>query len=238
MTDTETAVRADLDRSGLHRLLALGFRYPETGSLAEFRRVQQLFGSEWPFPSLDPALLAFEVPDEASLTDEYLRLFDRKVACSPYESEYGMGNKAFTKSRDLADISGFYTAFGMALAESAGDLQDHIAVELEFMSVLALKAAYARNEGLQDELEVTLGAEAAFLRDHLGRWVPHFCDRLEETCEQPFYAHLARLTRAWLDRECRRLEVTPLPLGRQLGNLDGEDKGQGELICPMAVPKP
>jgi DMSO reductase family type II enzyme chaperone len=235
----DAPIRADLARSGFYRLLALGFRYPEDGSLEEFTRVRDLFAAgDWPFPAVDAGLLPAEVPAAATLTDEYLRLFDRKCACSLYESEYGMGNKAFTKSRDLADISGFYKAFGMELAEETTDLYDHLAVELEFMSVLALKAAYARNEGLTEGLDVTVAAAKDFLQDHLGRWVSHFCDRLEETSAEPFYTALARLTRAFVASDCAELEVTPLPLARMMGGTPPAADDQDELVCPMAAGTP
>jgi DMSO reductase family type II enzyme chaperone len=235
MPDAEYPIRHDLARAGFYRMLALGFRYPDSGSLEEFGRVRQLHtAGEWLFPDLDPGLLAFDVPAVDTLTDEYLRLFDRKVACSPYESEYGMGNKSFTKTRDLADISGFYKAFGMELAETADDLYDHIAVELEFMSVLCLKAAYARSEGLAEGLEVTAEAEVTFLTDHLGRWGSHFAEQLAEKSEEPFYTHLAKILQAFIASECALLEVTPMALGRVIGALPGVEDDQEELVCPMA----
>ena len=181
MTDTVADITTALARSGLYRLLALSFRYPTPELRTEIARVQDQFCQvPWPFADIDPALLDLPAATVEDLQADYLHLFDMKVACSPYESEYGMGNKSFTKTRDLADIAGFYAAFGVSLGDEAGELFDHIQVELEFMSILALKEASACHDGHADGYAVTREGEASFLQDHLGRWVPTFCQRLAE----------------------------------------------------------
>lgn len=235
MPDPNYPIARDLARSGLYRLLALGFRYPEPGSVAEFQRVRDLLREgSWPFPHLERDVPPLAMPPADELSGDYLRLFDRKVECSPYESEYGMGNRAFTKSRDLADIAGFYKAFGLDLGEQTTDLYDHVAVELEFMSVLALKEAYARHEGHEDGLDVTRGAAASFLREHLGRWVPSFCDKLEEAAEVPFYRQLAALTRSVVIAECAHYDVEPIPLTRAIGPAIDDDR-ESAMVCPKAT---
>ena len=47
---------------------------------------------------------------------------------------HGMG-----KGNTLADIGGFYQAFGLTLDRGIHELPDHIAVELEFYGLLLLK---------------------------------------------------------------------------------------------------
>jgi len=45
--------------------------------------------------------------------------------------------------RSLADIAAFYWVFGLEVTADAGERQDHLCLELEFMCVLAAKEAYA-----------------------------------------------------------------------------------------------
>ena len=68
------------------------------------------------------------------LQASYLECFGHTISkeCPPYETEYGQAH-IFEKSQSLADIAGFYQAFGVDLAPDLNDRLDHISVELEFM---------------------------------------------------------------------------------------------------------
>lgn len=233
-----------LARAGQYRLLALGFAYPETGVLGEFRRVLELHaraegnsdGIVGPHlaefrAALRPAQEAQEAQE--ALEAEYTRLFDRTIACSPYESENVGGMRAFTKSRDLADVQGFYKAFGLDLGPEAAEMGDHIRVELEFLSTLALKEAYFREEGADEALEITMEAQVAFLRDHVGRWVPAFCDRLDKVAEHPFYRTLGAATRARVVQDLEMLAIEPLSLVGPGGG-DPDDLTADEMVCPLS----
>ena len=84
------------------------------------------------------------MPDEVARA--YVSALERPAGCSPYEGSYGAAPLLAGKGAALADIAGFYAAFGMT--PGAAEVEDHIAAELEFMSVLALKEAAALAEGL------------------------------------------------------------------------------------------
>jgi TorA maturation chaperone TorD len=74
------------------------------------------------------------------------------------------------KSFELADIAGFYRAFGVEITPGT-ERPDHIAVELEFMHLLAVKEVVAagREDG-GEHARICRDARATFFRDHLGRW--------------------------------------------------------------------
>ena len=156
-----------------------------------------------------------EGPDEG----EYWRLFGPGGVISPYETEYDP-LVAARKGHELADLMGFYTAFGFKLREPATssveaaqrELPDHLAVELEFLSLLLLKLLYARREGMRDAEEVTHTAMTAFLRDHLGGWVEPFAERVERAPVSSTFRALAKLLRAFIGEECRLLGVAPLTI--------------------------
>jgi len=88
-------------------------------------------------------------------------------------------------------------------------LPDHVAVELEFMAHLVRREADARGRGDEDQALACLRQQEAFLGEHLGRWLPCFCQRVLAGEAHPFYASLAQRTwehvahdiaqvRAWL----------------------------------------
>jgi len=131
--------------------------------------------------------------------------------CPQNEIEYGdiKADPLFQPHR-LADLAAFYRAFGLELAPDASERHDHVCIELEFMSVLAAKEAYALEHQLDaEQLAVCREAQKKFLREHLGRWVPAFTRRLMDAVGEGTLAALANFTRAFLEAECAQLGVPP-----------------------------
>ena len=149
-------------------------------------------------------------PDE--LRAAYGALFGHGLrgAVPPYECEYG-SDEIFKLSGDLADLGGFYSAFGIEIDPLAHERADHICAELEFMLLLCAKEASAQEEegaaGLE-HLAVVRDAQRKFLRDHLGRWGVAFARRLETQDSTGLLGAAGRLLEAFLVRECRRLNVS------------------------------
>jgi putative dimethyl sulfoxide reductase chaperone len=131
--------------------------------------------------------------------------------CPLNEIEYGdiKADPLFQPHR-LADLAAFYRAFGLEVAGDAGERHDHICLELEFMSVLTAKEAYALEHQLDAEaLSVCRDAQKRFLREHLGRWTPAFTRRLARMTEITVLGALAHFTRLFIEAECARCGVAP-----------------------------
>lgn len=236
--DRKQAVHDRLHRAALFRAAAAGFACPEEGHL---QRVREAFarltesGSAGLAEDLPVALgLARQAWDHAADVPagaEYARLFLSSAPCPPHETAYGDGRRFAGRTAELADISGFYSAFGLGLSESQPDLPDHVSAELEFYSLLLVKAAYADLQGMVEEREISENAGRLFLESHLGRWAAAFAARLiEEGGAQPYRAH-ARFFEELVRDECRRCGVTPVPFtSLQVG----DPLQENELICPRA----
>ncbi|MBI2067741.1 MAG: molecular chaperone TorD family protein [Deltaproteobacteria bacterium] len=149
-------------------------------------------------------------PDLEELRSEQARLFSLTVAggISPYETEYG-DQEVFAKTQSLADIAGFYRAFGFEVAPEAHQRIDFIGAELEWMSWIVLKEEHARKNGRTEEAELCHEAAAKFLHDHLGRWAPFLGNLLKQEARHPFYRMLGETLQQFIDEECSRFEVTP-----------------------------
>jgi hypothetical protein len=129
--------------------------------------------------------------------------------CPLNEIEYGdiKADPLFQPHR-LADLAAFYRAFGLEVTTDAGERQDHLCLELEFMCVLAAKEAYALEHQLAaDQLAQCREAQKKFLREHLGRWAPAFARRLTAATNEPTLRVLAEFTRAFVESECVRFGV-------------------------------
>lgn len=127
-----------------------------------------------------------------------------------YETEYGLPHE-FRQSQEMADICGFYRAFGLDLGGTVRERPDHLATELEFMYVLALKEAYALQAGVLEHVEVCEAAQRKFLGDHLGRWIEPFAHSVDHNGSAP-YQTLANFTAAFVRNHAAALGVQPEPL--------------------------
>jgi len=137
---------------------------------------------------------------------EYTRLFLTGLVCPHHESDY-IGESVFRKSDLVADLSGFYSAFGLNLSPSAKMQADYIGTELEFAGMLALKELYARRTGKSNEAEICQTARKKFLQDHLGRWAIAFGQKLKEQSDSPFYQKLAEAVEKTVAQDCSSLQV-------------------------------
>ncbi len=165
------------------------------------------------FPKMDLDSLQAEHRDVFGLTGSLL-----------YETELGLPHE-FRQSQEMADIAGFYQAFGFRTGSVVRERPDHLATELEFMYLLALKEAYAEQHSLYEMVEICVDAQRKFLQDHLARWIRQFCkslevstgERLGDTGLQSPYIKLTRLLESFVLAETIRLgaEISTQPIGEQ-----------------------
>ena len=166
--------------------------------------------------------------DSSPDPSEYDRLFRHRttILCPIYEVEYDR-NRAVSQGPTLADIAGFYRAFGLELAVS--ERPDHLALELEFMSVLAYKEALALRNNLHEQAEICRDAQRKFLEAHLGRWVGIFADTLARASQLDPYKTLAFKLKEFIESECVLLGAQPEIITMRPGEAETED-----VRCPVA----
>ena len=110
------------------------------------------------------------------LQSEYITIFDNGKDSNPiYETEYDR-RRAMAKGTELSDIAGFYHAFGFQLDTSLGGMEmlDHVAIELEFYSLMLMKEVHLTEANDAEGVEVVGDATRKFLKDHLGRFIGAF----------------------------------------------------------------
>jgi nitrate reductase assembly molybdenum cofactor insertion protein NarJ len=167
------------------------------------------------------------------LQGSYIDLFDRgKDRVSLYETEHGR-MRGLSKGNDLADIAGFYLAFGLKLDdEKSHEMLDHVAVELEFYSTLLLKHDALLASGDAAGCEIVEDARRKFLTDHLGRFVGVIAEQAPVQRDQvygPAFAWCARLVEA----ECARLSAVPVPLDFFADQGERDDPSCGAVHLPV-----
>ena len=143
-----------------------------------------------------------------SLQAEYTRLFigPGPVVAPPGESVY-FSEERLLFQRETFQVRAWYARFKLAVPNLHREPDDHIGLELSFvahLAELALQAIQAHEEeGFQEALE----AQRRFLAEHLLRWGPGWCSRVEAASTNEFYSGLALVTRGALSELSEQLAV-------------------------------
>lgn len=193
------AVDQALTRSRVYAALSRGFLYPFSGLVAAMANYPVELRSA--LRSVGVEAEAIGHMDEA----EYQALFGGQVpACPPYETEYTAAH-LWMQTQQMADIAGFYRAFGVDTTET-GEKADALTAELEFMYMLCVKEAIAEDDGNREGAAICRDAQAKFLKEHLAVWLPRLIARMEQAGAEGFYLALARLTERFVAAEAGRFQ--------------------------------
>jgi len=178
--------------------------------------------------ALRRALDRMRAADRTALRADHAARFEGASDTPPNETAYIRRDKGAI----LADLCGFYRAFGMIPSDEKGEKADHFATELQFAALLVLMEEEAAND---DERSVARDALGAFVADHPGDWIPMFTARLEERARTEALRAAARfLSIAWavfLEAEGIPLEP-PDPAGVPPDLRPGTPYECG--LCPLA----
>lgn len=221
-TEREIEIDTAICRAMLYSALALGFRPPTEETITRLTSeegISALADAAAVLDAKDGSALAQAVRNLpifnlslAGLSSAYRQLFGHTArgAVPPYESEYG-SEALFQQPQELGDLMGFYLTFGLKLNETEHERPDHVSCECEFLSFLALKEAYALENGDRSMLDETRKATRLFLRDHLGRFAPAFAKRISRENPAGFYGTLGELCYAFVSQDCARIGVSVGP---------------------------
>lgn len=217
-TDAPTVeVRSEetLARSALYRLLSQVFSYPTPRTVRELRRQDLPLALASSFRLPDPLGQAVQELADAlrgvpirALESQFTGLFTHvhSADCPPYETDFTT-HDVFRQSRELADLGGFYRAFGVEPSRAQPERLDHVAVELEFLHLLSYKEAWALARGEEEQAALCREAQASFLVGHVLPWVPEFARRVAALAPGTPYGAAARLVTAFLAAEAGRLGI-------------------------------
>jgi TorA maturation chaperone TorD len=199
-----------LARAVVWRFVSLGFAPPSAALRRALEDESERLGLEIALDRL--GLPPFRCEPPPDLEDVFGGIFGHTLRSGPcpYETEYG-GAHVFQQAQELADLQGWYAAFGLERRSDGRERVDHIGCECEFVGFLATKEAYLLERRDDEQLERVRQAYRRFLRDHLGRFGTAVTTRLEKLGSPGFYGDLATLCRTFLASECRRVGVRPGP---------------------------
>ena len=182
---------------------------------ATYRLLAALYGNpadhpdrlgETPPESVDVAVeeLQASLGDPKPLRLDYAQLFvgPFDLAAPPYESVY-VDDETRVMTDATAAVQAQYHEAGVDI--SIDEPADHVAAELEFVSLLVATECEALAAGEFEAAEHYLDRQYQFLVSHLGRWVSEIADNMRDHANTAFYRLLADETQTFVGRDGHRL---------------------------------
>ena len=121
-------------------------------------------------------------------------------AAYPYESVYTSPKRLMMQeARD--EMLALYRAAGLGKAETWKESEDHIAAELEYMTILGTRICEAYDAGDEDAAIPVLVQQGNFLEDHLLAWFPMMAKDMDKFPKTDFYRGLGKLTLGFLESD-------------------------------------
>lgn len=162
----------DIERAELYRLFgSLFFNEPSTEIIMQLKEMFQM-----------------EFTDSIQeIRDDFKKLFlDPNGKLMPYESlyVYPLSERSHFWGTSSAEVTAFYNLTGLSIDEEFELSPDHISVELIFMSYLIEK-------GL-------INLQKKFIEEHLSKWIPEFCDKLQIYSKTVFFKEIANILKEFV----------------------------------------
>jgi TorA maturation chaperone TorD len=202
-------------------------------------RPVELARGELPLERLNFEALAVEL---SRSVDERRKQYDRTFGllvpreCPPYETEYHPSGDASFRSQQLADVAGFYRAFGLQSSSRRPERPDHIGLELEFMALVLMKKRMAQQQSGHSAAErarLCEDAERKFFAEHLAWWAPAFAAGLRRKAGAGLYAGVADVLAAFIAAERQYLEVPPSAQQASPMLIETAEEQAGCAACPL-----
>ena len=171
--------KAWLEAASQWRLLSLLFQLPTRQSRQELRRPAQIA----PRKLANLAKAWADVPLTLAAAAYHRTLGPGGVPA--VESSYDP-NALAGRGPLLADIAAFHKAFSYSPEKPPAEVPDHVAAQLDFLSYMAVKVAFAIEAGEPENVKISDQAYSKFLKEHLYTWVGAFRERLELSASEFF----------------------------------------------------
>lgn len=198
----------ELYKAFLYRFLSLAFEYPGEETLKTLKEALddlslclKSLGIDFDINAMKTCLQDYEREERLlDLQCEWSSIFITSLKVPNWETAYEL-EKAGRKAHELADIEGFYRAFGLEVKQ--GYEPDGLIPQLEFLSLLLLKKVHADEV---EKKEIAGKGYEDFFREHLGRWYRLFCQLVEGETQEEYYRLMSKLMRSFLDRERQEIK--------------------------------
>ena len=131
----------------------------------------------------------------------------------PSESAYSSSDHlVYQKPRN--EVMAFYQQAGLDKMAGFTEPEDHVAIELAFMSLLAGRTADALKANNIEESKRLIELQKKFLTEHLTKWVPRLCADILKAARLDFYKGIAKMTRGFVSADLPLLDELSEKMGK------------------------
>ena len=193
-TDTMEKVPAP-PRAVALRLASAGFGYPDAAWRQRFDTLLRAARDSRAVPSsgLNKLEKALSATPPVELEAQHFRLFGPAPIC-PLELSFHTTKDAYGQARKIADLAGFYKAFGVESEERA----DGLPTVLEFLAYLEIKRLHAELNGWSEQRDIAVEAASKLRSEIVFKAFGVIARKLHAAGAPEFYLQLAGLCRALL----------------------------------------
>ncbi len=192
----ERTLNAEQRRATTYRLLSVLYRQPNNQP-------------ERPLDGTDPVEIDVErfrdaMPEPKQRRLDHAQLFvgPFDLTAPPYESVY-VDEETRVMTDTTAAVQAKYHEAGVDI--DIDEPADHIAPQLEFVSLLVTTECEALAAGEFEAVEHYLDRQYEFLTTHLGRWLSELAENMREHADTAFYRLLADETETFVEADGHRL---------------------------------
>ncbi len=123
----------------------------------------------------------------------------------PSESAYASGGHE-AKEKKRIQVMEMYRSVGLDKADAFSEPDDHVAVELQFMSFLSKETiAVAKSRDQEKALEL-VRLQHKFLHNHLGRWIGLLADDVVKLARSSFYRGASLVAAGFVEEDIKVLQ--------------------------------
>lgn len=220
-------------RAAAYMLLSRCLAYPDENGLDLLRQAGAATAILLKDGPLEEVARRASESVDGSIEDDHVRLFSISFSpdCPTFETAF-VSTDATDQTSRMADVAGFYLAFGVDTSET-GFRPDDICVELEFMAFMCQKQMYAAEHLGAPRVAQSLKAQRSFLNDHLGRWAGALGRRIALRARPgSFYGEVGCALEDWISEDLRTLGIEDIDLIEAPAGYwpepDAEDNGPAE----------
>jgi TorA maturation chaperone TorD len=192
-------------RQAVYALLQRLYQNPLDAELMAWLTAERPF-ADFPVILDENSMAALEQMEQAlqvtsldALKEDFRQLFvgPGRMSAPAWESVYRNEERALFDIHTL-QVRETYARHGIEFIHKNRTPEDSIAIELEFMKILAERLLQAVESQDAKGERILLDEQHAFLKQHLLVWTPQFTKRIQENAATPFYAGLGSVLRAFL----------------------------------------
>lgn len=193
-TDTVEKVPAP-PRAIALRLVSAGFGYPDAAWRARFDALLRAARDTRAVPSagLNKLEKALNAAARSELEARHFQLFGPAPVC-PLELAFHATSDPNGQAKKIADLAGFYKAFGVESEHRA----DGLPAVLEFLAYLEIKRVHAELNGWSEKRDIAADAARKLRGEIVFKAVGVIARKLSAAGAPEFYLQLAALCRALL----------------------------------------